>query len=523
MAAARVSGFQNKGVIGKGAFGVVYLVENDAGRELALKVMEWRYADVTNREVAENELKVLKQLSHDHLIAYVGSFIQNGLLYIVTEYCAGGDLSGFLDAIGRPVPEDLLRVWLWQMACGLEFMHTHDPCILHRDLKPSNIYLTNDGIIRLGDMGIARALDHPGMMATTFCGTPPYMSPEALREDPYNAKTDMWALGCCVVEMATLDRAYDASSLLLLRDIVMKTRKPLPRPEYGGALDNLVSQMLMVDPDARTSSSELMDEWAMKEVEAAGAKPFDLLEKHGLLQCLAFHRCASPTCTSKTQLEMEEDTALTLPPSMSNLKLILSENGEAMTSYRVKVEKRIHGRDVDGTLINVETVIYRSGKTQKTKAPKKRISVGSDDTPKTSSTLSSSSTVSSTSSEESTMIRHTQVSSRPVLNSVTSSCMSSITSRGGLTLTPRDVTLSLSLAASGTDLSKSTIISTLMTVLKHVAGEDSFNSAVTLVQTSSNRQELVRDLQGILGNDLFQSIGSAITLLVLLQMTQSTS
>lgn len=522
MTASQVSGFQNKGVIGRGAFGVVYLLENDAGREWALKVMEWRYADVTNREVAENELKVLKQLSHDHLIAYVDSFIHNGLLYIATEYCAGGDLSDFLNVIERPVPEDLLLVWLWQMACGLEYMHTRDPCILHRDLKPSNVYLTNDGTIRLGDMGIARVLDHPGMMATTFCGTPPYMSPEALREDPYHAKTDMWALGCCVVEMATLDRAYDASSLLLLRDIVMQTRKPLPRPEYGGGLDNLVSRMLMVDPDARMSSSELLDERAMKEVEAAGEKPFDLLEKHCLLQCLPFHRCASPTSTSKI-LEMEEDTAYSLPPSMSNLKLILSENGEAMTSYRVKVEKRVHGRDIDGTLIDVETVIYRSGKTQKTKAPKKRIFVGSNDTPNTSSRLSSSSTVSSTSSEEPTMIHHPQVSSRPVLNSVTSSCMSSITSRRGSTLTPRDVTLSLGLAASGTDLSRSTIISTLMTVLKHVAGEDSFNSAVTLVQTSPSRQELVKDLQGILGNDLFKSIGSAITLLVLLQMTQSTS
>lgn len=73
-----------------------------------------------DREVAENELRVLKELNHDHVLVYVDSFVQRGLMYILTEFCAGGDLSGFLDASGKPVPEDLLLVWLWQMACGLE-------------------------------------------------------------------------------------------------------------------------------------------------------------------------------------------------------------------------------------------------------------------------------------------------------------------------------------------------------------------------------------------------------------------
>ena len=73
-----------------------------------------------DKAVAENELKVLKELSHDHVLVYVDSFVSTERVCIVTEYCSGGDLSGFLKHIGRPVPEDLLLVWLWQMACGLE-------------------------------------------------------------------------------------------------------------------------------------------------------------------------------------------------------------------------------------------------------------------------------------------------------------------------------------------------------------------------------------------------------------------
>ena len=87
--------------------------------------MPWTSFISQDREVAENELKILKELSHVHVLAYVDSFVVSDMMYIITEYCSGGDLSGFLDQIGRPVPEDLLLVWLWQMACGLEVCTRH--------------------------------------------------------------------------------------------------------------------------------------------------------------------------------------------------------------------------------------------------------------------------------------------------------------------------------------------------------------------------------------------------------------
>ena len=87
--------------------------------------MPWTSFSSQDREVADNELKVLKELNHVHLLAYVDSFVFSDMMYIITEYCSGGDLSGFLDQIGKPVPEDLLLVWLWQMACGLEVCTRH--------------------------------------------------------------------------------------------------------------------------------------------------------------------------------------------------------------------------------------------------------------------------------------------------------------------------------------------------------------------------------------------------------------
>ncbi|KAK7490574.1 hypothetical protein BaRGS_00018177 [Batillaria attramentaria] len=476
-----LGGVKNRGVIGKGAFGVVYLVENQDGEEFALKVMDWTYADVTDRGVAENELKVLKELSHDNVIVYVDSFIHNGLLYILTEYCAGGDLSGFLDEIGQSVPEDLLLVWLFQMACGLEYMHTMDPCILHRDLKPSNVYFTKEGVIRLGDMGIARMLDNPSMLADTFCGTPPYMSPEALSEKPYNAKTDIWALGCIVVEMATLERAYDASSLFLLRDVVMQARKPLPRPQYGGELDLLVARMLAQDPDDRLSSTELLDQQLLQEVEAHGHTALDLLKKHNLLRCLAFHRRSSPA------LEEGEDTVhvRTLSASVSNLQQILGDGGEAGTrqggrpyhhpghvhsSVQQSKERRQDHKEKD--------IFGRAGRL------------------------------------EDNVVDHV-VKTDHGRSSAVDGCREARANHDEL----NSVVFRLNAWTRRSGLSRSTLISTLRTVLARVVGEESLDSAVSLAASTSSRADLLRDLQGLLGTDQFQTIGSAIIFLMLMQST----
>lgn len=84
--------------------------------------------------------------------------------------------------------------------------------ILHRDVKSSNIFLTS-GLVKLGDFGIARLLDTEDR-ATTLAGTPHYMSPEALSGDGYDAKSDVWALGCIVYELCALKKPFRGSSLV---------------------------------------------------------------------------------------------------------------------------------------------------------------------------------------------------------------------------------------------------------------------------------------------------------------------
>jgi NIMA (never in mitosis gene a)-related kinase 1/4/5 len=86
----------------------------------------------------------------------------------------------------------------------LAMSHMHSKKILHRDLKPQNIFLTAEMHLKIGDFGISRVLDNSAQMANTSLGTPYYLSPEVCLGQPYDTKSDMWMLGCCLYELVTL-------------------------------------------------------------------------------------------------------------------------------------------------------------------------------------------------------------------------------------------------------------------------------------------------------------------------------
>ena len=92
--------------------------------------------------------------------------------------------------------------------------HIHSRRILHRDLKTGNVFLTKTNVVKLGDFGIAKVLDSTLEQANTVVGTPYYMSPEVCENKPYDLKSDLWAMGCILYELCTLNHAFDASNLI---------------------------------------------------------------------------------------------------------------------------------------------------------------------------------------------------------------------------------------------------------------------------------------------------------------------
>ena len=150
-------------------------------------------------------------------------------LNIVLDYADGGDLSDYIAKTKRnrrKISEHVVLKWFVQLCSALKYIHGRK--ILHRDLKTQNIFLATvsnekDFSVKLGDFGIAKILQSTSECANTIIGTPYYLSPELCEDRPYNEKSDVWALGCVLYEMCTLNHAFDGKALCsCLKDIERK-------------------------------------------------------------------------------------------------------------------------------------------------------------------------------------------------------------------------------------------------------------------------------------------------------------
>jgi NIMA (never in mitosis gene a)-related kinase len=129
---------------------------------------------------------------------------------------------------------------------------------MHRDLKTQNIFLTKSKVIKVGDLGIARVLDSSTDMATTLIGTPYYMSPELFSNKPYNFKSDVWALGCCVYEMTTLKHAFNGRDMNSLMYKILRGKMPPLPSVYSVELINLIRAMLNKTAEKRPSVNRIL-------------------------------------------------------------------------------------------------------------------------------------------------------------------------------------------------------------------------------------------------------------------------
>ncbi|NXP13509.1 NEK4 kinase, partial [Thinocorus orbignyianus] len=245
--------------VGKGSYGEVSLVRHrQDSKQYVIKKLNLRNASNRERRAAEQEAQLLSQLKHPNIVTYRESWQgEDGLLYIVMGFCEGGDLYHKLkEQKGKLLPENQVVEWFVQIAMALQYLH--EKHILHRDLKTQNVFLTRTNIIKVGDLGIARVLENQYDMASTLIGTPYYMSPELFSNKPYNYKSDVWALGCCVYEMATLKHAFNAKDMnSLVYRIIEGKLPPMPK-DYSPQLVEIIRTMLSKKPEERPSVKSIL-------------------------------------------------------------------------------------------------------------------------------------------------------------------------------------------------------------------------------------------------------------------------
>ncbi|XP_029348752.1 serine/threonine-protein kinase Nek5 isoform X2 [Echeneis naucrates] len=245
--------------IGQGSFGKAFLVRDKAGgRRCVVKQINLTKMSAREKEASRKEVMLLSKMKHPNIVSFTTSFQEGGSLYIVMEYCDGGDLMKRINMQrGVPFTEDQILSWFIQICLGLK--HIHDRKVLHRDIKAQNIFLTNRGMkAKLGDFGIARMLNNTMEMARTCVGTPSYLSPEICENRPYNNKTDIWSLGCVLYELCSLRHPFEGSSLRQLVSKICRGRFTPVSNRYSFDLRLLITQLFKVNPRDRPSVSSVL-------------------------------------------------------------------------------------------------------------------------------------------------------------------------------------------------------------------------------------------------------------------------
>ncbi|EGF82862.1 hypothetical protein BATDEDRAFT_18886 [Batrachochytrium dendrobatidis JAM81] len=253
--------------VGSGSFGIIRKVRRkEDGKMLARKEIDYRKMSEKEKKQLVAEVNILRELRHPNIVRYYERFVdrQNCLIFIIMEYCEGGDLAAVIKRCkkeGRFIPEEIVWNLLGQLLLALQECHASDkhPTILHRDIKPDNVFLDKLLNVKLGDFGLSRVIENPEVdFAKTYVGTPFYMSPELVDESRYNAKSDIWALGCLIYELCALEPPFQANTQAAL-SAKIKSGKLLPLSSiYSQELQAIIRIMLTTKHELRPETTELL-------------------------------------------------------------------------------------------------------------------------------------------------------------------------------------------------------------------------------------------------------------------------
>lgn len=218
--------------IGRGAMGVVYLAEhkNINTQKAAVKVINADMANGFTRKMLKDEAEHLAGLHHHNIVSFLDFHIdKEGNIYLIMEYAEGESLESYIKNVSGLIVEDRICPLFEPILDGVGYAHKKG--ILHRDIKPANIVIATDGTPKILDFGIAKIInknanDEPDSLVM---GTPAYMSPEQVKGEGLDERSDIYSLGVLLHQMLTGNAPYDTTTLTE-QDINKKVvEEPLPR------------------------------------------------------------------------------------------------------------------------------------------------------------------------------------------------------------------------------------------------------------------------------------------------------
>jgi serine/threonine protein kinase len=253
-------------LIGSGSFGSVHLaMSKSTGGLFVVKSAQ----SVAGLEALENEAKILLSLNSRHIIWCLGRDLSSSehKLNVVMEYMAGGSLSDVAENFGGVLEEEVIQLYAREILLGLKYLHENG--IVHCDLKCKNVLLGSSGDIKLADFGCAKRLKEfkaNGVRAAgswqSIGGTPLWMAPEVLRDEGMDFASDIWSLGCTVVEMGTGRPPWSdeiSNPMAAVLKIACSSGKPKFPTKFSNEGVDFLDKCFKRDPKRRWTAEELLN------------------------------------------------------------------------------------------------------------------------------------------------------------------------------------------------------------------------------------------------------------------------
>lgn len=246
-------------LLGRGGMGAVYLAyDNELERDVALKVIREDLAkDPSILQRFKREIQLSSTVTHKNVLRVYDLGESNGLKYLTMKFVEGEDLAALFKREGQLSVERVLHIFR-QICEGLGAAHNSG--ILHRDLKPSNIMIDGEDVIYLTDFGLARSASGSGLTQTgALMGTPDYMSPEQVKGEPLDVRSDLYSLGIILYQMVTGRVPFSGETAFEV--MIQRVQKP-PRPasdlnpDLPSFVEKIIGRCMAIEKQARYASVE---------------------------------------------------------------------------------------------------------------------------------------------------------------------------------------------------------------------------------------------------------------------------
>ena len=266
----RLHTFQILEDLGHGGMGGVYIGFDAASKKLvAIKTLFSEFSkDEAYVRRFQREAEVYRRLDHPNIVGFVDAGFESGVYFIAMEHIKGKPLDSILQDVGRLAVEQAVKI----MGHLLDAIgHAHDQDIVHRDLKPQNIMISEDGVVKVLDFGIAAMDDNLVKTVTgSILGTFYYSSPEQNQGKKVDERSDLYSLGLVFWELLTGQRALHGATLLEVTAVQMRTGVPAPStlvPDLPQGIDRICEKLLAKNPNDRYAHAKdvIADLQAFKE------------------------------------------------------------------------------------------------------------------------------------------------------------------------------------------------------------------------------------------------------------------